>query len=306
MRERTSLTGRVASDTAADVGALIGMTVPLSQLDLEEAIELLGASGFNAVEVFLGQVGPRIVDVPIGPTHLDAVARLLESHELRASSLNTIVNNLVPSASGAARDRAVAQVRDGLTLGAALGAPRILIWDGEIDDAAQARDAPEALAECIHRATELAQATVDERPLPRVSVELHPNTFTLKHGLLSESAQQLVSVGAGICLDLAHFGVALGPDFARLLSDDLLAAVNHVHFADSDCVTEQLHLPPGIGRIDLASVTGALAGSGLSAAWDLFGWPAPRTAVRRHFSSYASFVSVVSASEDRTPSIFQR
>ena len=51
---------------------------------------------------------------------------------------------------------------------------------------------------------------------PEVSIELHPFTFALKHRALPELATALSRVGAGICLDFCHFGVALGRELDSL------------------------------------------------------------------------------------------
>ena len=95
---------------------------------------------------------------------------------------------------------------------------------------------------------------------------------------------------AGICLDLCHFGVALGAGFAEQLDDRVLSAINHVHFADTDCETSELHFPPGRGILDLDSIMSRLSGLDVAVAWDLFGWPAPREAIRESLPAYARFV----------------
>jgi sugar phosphate isomerase/epimerase len=84
--------------------------------------------------------------------------------------------------------------------------------------------------------------------------------------------------------------VALGRDFMSEVGDDVLLAVNHIHFSDTDCLTSELHFPPGMGVLDLNSVISRLAGQSVALAWDLFGWPAPRAAIRESLPSYASFV----------------
>ena len=74
------------------------------------------------------------------------------------------------------------------------------------------------------------------------------------------------------------------------LDDAALAAVNHVHFSDTDCVTSELHFPPGRGVLDLDAIMGRLSGLEVAVAWDLFGWPAPRAAIRDSFAAYAGYV----------------
>lgn len=178
---------------------------------------------------------------------------------------------------------------DRLRLAAAIGAPRLLIWDGELTDRRLLPQAPAILASCIAA----AQARLNTPGIPEVCVELHPNTFALKFGALEDTAAALRAVGAGICLDVCHFAVAMGPDFASTLSEAVLSAVTHVHYADSDGRSEQLHFPPGEGVVDLAEVADRLGGRALPVAWDLFGWPTPRQAISRCFTRYREFVSQV-------------
>lgn len=273
-----------------DVGHTIGMTVGLPRLDLEAAFTTLGEGGFEYAEVFLGQLGPGVVEVPLFPGHAAALADLGTATGVGVSTLNCIVGGFHPFGGADALRRAAEQVCHYLKLGHAAGAPRILIWDGELEAAEDAREAPDALAECVRRAVDMCE--LDDPPA--VAVELHPNTFAFMHRVHDRTAERLRSVGAGVCLDFAHAGVALGPDFMERLGAGFLEAVTHVHYADSDCATEQLHVPPGHGVLDLDAALARLSGTGLPVAWDLFGWQSPRAAVARGMDRYRAAVSVVS------------
>lgn len=273
----------------SDVGCTIGMTVSLPRLDLEAAFCVLAASGFEAVEVFVGQLGPGIVDVALLPAHAAAAARAARDAGLLVSTLNCIDRPLDPFRDEQSLAVAATQVAGYLRLGAAMGAQRILIWDGELDAPDLLANAPENLAQCIQRAYE----TCGPGDPPEVAVELHPNTFAFRHGMHEETAERLRAVGAGVCLDFCHAAVAFGRDFLSRLGPGLLAAVTHVHYADGDCVSEQLHFPPGHGVLNLGEITGALAGTGLPVAWDLFGWPGPRAAMAEGMQSYRAAVRVV-------------
>ncbi|HEY8619250.1 MAG TPA: TIM barrel protein [Dermatophilaceae bacterium] len=277
----------MTGSTSSDHGLLIGMTVALPQLDLESAIDVLAASGFEAVEVFMGQLGPRIVEVPLFEAHAAAARSHISRRGLVVSTFNGIVGVFDPFSSAKSFDEAVQFLIDRLRLAEAIGAPRLLTWDGELTDRRLIERAPQILASCIAA----AQAEYPGPGTPEVCVELHPNTFALKFDMLEPTADALVAVGAGICLDITHFAVAMGPDFASQLSERVLSAVTHVHFSDSDARSEQLHFPPGAGVVDLSDIADRLAGRGLSAAWDLFGWPFPRQAVTTGLSEYRRFLS---------------
>jgi sugar phosphate isomerase/epimerase len=168
-----------------------------------------------------------------------------------------------------------------------MSAPAVLIWDGRVPGRVEAARASDQLAECIGRARELAgPATLDIA----VSAELHPFTFALKYGHVEDLATALPRVGAGICIDFCHFSVAQGGDFQSLLTDSVIAAVNEIHYCDSDGTTSEFHFPPGRGSLDLAALEERFRGRGLVAGLDLFQWPAPRSGARDGMSWYKRFV----------------
>jgi sugar phosphate isomerase/epimerase len=257
------------------------MTVALARLDAESAAAELAALGFEAVEVHLLQLGPGLPGVPVFERHAEALGEHLRKVGITVSSLNCAgAPGFEPLQEPEAAAKELARQ---LRLAAAMGAPRVLCWDGRGD----APDAPRRLAGCVEAALERSGLA----ELPAVSVELHPFTFALARRLVSEVAEALRGAGAGICVDFCHFGVALGPDFARELTPEVLGAVNHVHFADSDCATSELHFPPGEGVLDLDGLVARFSPLDVVLAWDLFGWPAPREAIRRTMPVYTQYVS---------------
>jgi sugar phosphate isomerase/epimerase len=274
-----------------DAGKATGMTVIYAGLDLEQAAQELEAAHFEAAEVFVGHLGPRVVPAPVLEAHAAAARELLMRHGLALSTLNCIVGEFDPFTSATSLERTAASLAKHLMLGAAIGAPRVLIWDGELDDSNLLKRAPEQLARVIERGRELSGLG----EAPGIAVELHPNTFAFKHRLHEEVAQALLSVGAGVCLDFCHAAVAFGPNFVDKLSEGFLHTVSHVHFADSDCESEQLHFPPGEGRADIEAAVRALSGRGIGVAWDLFGWPEPRYATKAGMGRYRAAVKAISA-----------
>jgi len=269
---------------AEDISSLVGMTVALSWLDCEQAVEELLAIGFTAVEVHVEQLRPALPGVPAREAHAAAMGQFVREHGLVPSSLN---------AAGAAGFEPVAGDRDSsvetlafqLRLAAALGAPRLICWDGRLGDE-DAQRAPAVLAAVIDEARQRSQ--LDDPPV--VSVELHPFTFALESGRVAETAAALCDVGAGLCVDFCHFGVALGPSFATTLEPDVIEATNHVHLADGDCTTSELHFALGEGVIDVEAVASLFSSQPVSLAWDLFGWPVPRRAMREGFAQYTRIV----------------
>lgn len=277
-----------------DRGALIAMSVVLPRLDLEEAASVLHAMGFSWVEVHYAQL-----ESPARTPMSDAAARVageeLARQGLRVATLNVAGRpEFTPHNGRDAMSSSVSCLAQDLRWAAAMGAQRVLVWDGFASDEGL-EEAPRALRTCIEEAQKRAE--LDE--VPEVSVELHPFTFALDHGRTEALADELAACGAGICLDFCHFGVAQGPGFFEDLSKAVLSVVNHVHFADTDCITSELHFPPGQGCLDLAAVRDAISGLDVAVAWDLFGWPTPRRAIAETKDAYAAFVAGLAAASGK-------
>ncbi len=270
-----------------DFGKLIGMSLMAGRDDIEEAAATVKELGFDGMEVHAHQLGAGLPGVPVFEAHAEAAGEVVRHAGLIVSTLNVVGDASFDPFGGSA---ALAATIDGLAAhmrwAAAMGAPRILIWEGRVEKRAEVGAACKTLAEAIEKA---AQKSKLSDP-PPVSCELHPFTFALKHRALPELAAALRSVGAGICFDFCHFGVALGADIVRFLTDDVLAAIDHVHYSDTDAKTSELHFPPGEGVLDLDRIGARLAGKKIALSWDLFGWPGPRHAVRSRMSVYQSFV----------------
>lgn len=272
-----------------DVGKLTGMTVIYAGLDLEQAAEELASARFEAAELFVGHLGPRVVEAPVVEAHATAAAKVLDRRGLSVSTLNCIVGTFDPFTSAESRAAAAASLAGHLRLAAACGSPRVLIWDGECDRQELLAQAPKRLAEVVERGRVLSHLGSP----PAISVELHPNTFAYKYRLHEAVAAELLGVGAGVCLDFCHAAVAFGPEFAETLSDEFMEAVQHVHFADSDAVSEQLHFPPGDGCVNIDAAVRRLVRRRLPVGWDLFGWPAPRFATRSGMMRYREAVDAI-------------
>jgi sugar phosphate isomerase/epimerase len=273
---------------APDVERLIAMSVALPRLDLETAAVEFAKLGFDAMEVHIAQVGPGMGQLRLSERHAEAAGMAVRSSGLQVSTFNVVGEpSFQPFGDVEARRETSRQLALHLRMAAAMGAPRILIWDGRLTAAGQLASAPELLSTCI--AGGLEKCGLPDPPA--VSVEFHPFTFALEQGRLSETARAVFDVGAGVCLDFCHVGVALGSGWPEALGEDVLGAVNHVHFSDTDCRTSELHFPPGDGVLNLNIIGDRLTGRGLAVAWDLFSWPAPREAVGRTFGAYRDFVN---------------
>lgn len=270
-----------------DHGKLIGMSLMAGRDDIEVAAATVKDLGFEGMEVHGNQIGPSLPGVPVFEAHASAVGDVLRRAGLIVSSLNVVGDGSFDPFGG---PTALATTIEGLAAhmrwAAAMGAPRVLIWEGRVarrEDIHAACKTLTNVIECARRRSGLSDP-------PSVSCELHPFTFALQFRALPELAASLRSVGAGICFDFCHFGVALGDDLEALLEEDVVDTIDHIHFSDTDGRTSELHFPPGEGVLDLEALGDRIQGKPIAASWDLFGWPGPRHAVRAHMDAYRRFV----------------
>jgi sugar phosphate isomerase/epimerase len=263
----------------------IGMSVALPRLDIEAVIGELAELEFDAIEVHLAQMGTGFASVPVLERSAEEIAEQARRAGLQVTGLNAVDDaSFAPFGDTDARERTVRGLAHHLRLAAAMDARTVVIWDGRAHDRSEAARAPALLSACIQRALDLCSL----REPPAISIELHPFTFALAFDLLGELADDLVACGAGICADFCHLGVARGPRFHEGLGE-VAGAINHVHYSDSDCVSSELHLPPGLGVLDLDAICDVvIGGRDLDIGWDLFGWPSPRAAMRHERAGYLS------------------
>jgi sugar phosphate isomerase/epimerase len=281
------------SGVPPDHGKLVGMSLVAGRDDLETAAALIRQLGFEAIEVHASQVGSGMPGVPTFEGHAAAAGEVVRRAGLLVSTLNVVADqSFDPFGGPAAFERTVDGLAAHLRWAAAMGSPRVLIFDGRVEDAAGVPAACATLA----RAIETAQRRSGLADPPTVSCELHPFTFGLRHRALGQLGAALRSVGAGICLDFCHFGVALGRDIVAALDEEVVASIDHIHYSDTDTVTSELHFPPGDGVLDLDAIGERMAGKPIAASWDLFGWPGARHAVRVGMPAYQRFVERLAAS----------
>lgn len=276
-----------------DHGKRIGMSLYAGRSDLETAAALVKDLGFEGMEIHGSQLGPGLPGVPVFEGHAAAAGELTRRAGLFVSTLN-VVDDITfdPFGGPDVLEGTIDGLAGHLRWADAMGAPRVLIYEGRVEDPGEVDRACDTIARVIEQAGRRS-GLADPPP---VSIELHPFTFALKHRALPRLGRALLSVGAGICFDFCHFGVALGRDLLPFLDDEVVEAIDHIHYSDTDTVTSELHFPPGDGVLDLDAIGQRMAGKPIAASWDLFGWPAPRHAIRTGMERYGSFVEQLAAS----------
>lgn len=275
----------------SDVGLTIGSTLLAIRDDVETTVQINRELGFGAMEVHGSHLGVGFPNVPVLEAHARAIGRLIRGQGLAVSTLNVAGDpSFNPFVGEVEMETTIEGLARHLRWADALGAPRVLFWDGMIKGKDEIRSACTTLQEVIQAARERSEI---ETP-PQLTCELHPFTFALMFRAIEELADALKSVGAGLCVDFCHFGVGLKGDILASLTPSLVSATNLLHYSDTDFISSEVHFPPSEGKLDLEAIAGVFEGAGIPVAWDLFSWPAARTAVGEHMEKYMQFLQRVS------------
>ena len=119
------------------------MSVVLLRDDLETAVRTISDLGFERIEVHGSHIAPGIPGVTVYDAHAAAAGDLIRRTGLAVSTLNVVGDSSFQPFDGpdALLPTAAAMGRH-LRWAAAMGSPRILIWEGR---AGSAGDVPDAL-----------------------------------------------------------------------------------------------------------------------------------------------------------------
>lgn len=107
-------------------------------------------------------------------------------------------------------------------------------------------------------------------------IEIHPFTLGINLEFSTQLCDRVGMDNFGIAYDSCHFAVGLPDGYIDAIRT-LDHRIKHVHFADSDKRSSELHFPPGRGCLDMDGIVKALKDIKFSGAWmlDLFLYPMP-------------------------------
>lgn len=136
-----------------DHGVPIGMSVVTLRDDLETCARGIAELGFAGMEVHISHLGPGMPGVTVYEAHAAAAGELIRRQGLLVSTLNAAGDpSFDPFAGPEAFERSVAGLATHLRLAAAMGAPRVLIWEGRVARREDVDGALRTLTECLARA----------------------------------------------------------------------------------------------------------------------------------------------------------
>lgn len=259
-------------------------SISFEDYPLEQALEHLRAAGFTGVEMWKPQL--RRCRTPELRARFAAYAADLG---LAMGGLNVVGEAYYrPFGDKEERRATLAGLKEDVDYALSLGTRDVLIWEGVRPPGTSDQEALERLLAPL---TELLRAAVDYAAAQgaRILVEPHPFTVGMNDEFLIRLCDALDPDHFGVTFDCCHYGVARPRDYIQAVHR-LGHRICHVHFADSDLKSSELHLVPGDGVLDLPGLLAALRQVGYAGqiALDIYGNPLPVEAARRGLPKLAA------------------
>lgn len=250
---------------------IIAGSIAFQDFPLEEALVRIRACGFDGVEMWQ----PHLARCRT-PALLSWFGREARANGLELFGLNVIgFDWFRPFGTEAERADTLGRLKDAMDDAVALGVKDVMIWEGVRPERA-GRNVLEQ--HCLPRLLALlgpALAHAGERGL-NILCEPHPFTVAIDDWFAIELHDRLAAPNFGYIYDCCHYGVGRPADYVRAVAN-LGHRIRHIHFADSDMKTSELHFPPGEGVLDLDAIVEAFVALEYrgTISLDLYGWPMP-------------------------------
>jgi sugar phosphate isomerase/epimerase len=250
---------------------IIAGSIAFNDYPLEDALMRIRACGFDGVEMWQ----PHLAKCRT-PALLERFRAEAQDLGLELFGLNVIgFDWFRPFGTEDELAATRRQLQSDIDYAAALGVQDVMIWEGVRPERA-GRNILEQ--HCLPRLLAVlgdALAYAERRGI-NILCEPHPFTVGIEDWFAMELYDRLAAPNFGFIYDCCHYGVGRRGDYTRAIAN-LHHRIRHVHFADSDMKTSELHFPPGEGALDLDAVVAALAAIGYrgTISLDLYGWPMP-------------------------------
>ena len=248
---------------------LCGNSITFQDYTAEEACQRLAAAGCNAVEMW----PPHLAGCRT-PSLLQQFREFAAELGLELWGYNAVgADYFQPFGAQENYDRTLAGLKADVDHALELGVADVMVWEGRRPPDSDIPDA-DLLAVLVSLFTEAIDYA---RPKgARFTAEPHPFTLGMDNDFMKQLCDQLDRAHFGVLFDFCHYGVGQPKTCVDAIYD-LGARIEHLHYADTDGVTSELHYPPGKGALDLAAMNKALADIGFAgtSTLDMYGYPVP-------------------------------
>jgi sugar phosphate isomerase/epimerase len=178
-----------------------------------------------------------------------------------------------------------------------LGTRDVLVWEGVRPSGMDDAECYEALLPRLIRLFREAIAYASPKGV-RFLAEPHPFTVGMSDKFLMALCDALPQESFGITFDFCHYGVGRPRDYVGAV-ESLGHRIRHIHYADSDMESSELHFAAGEGSMDLNGLLNAFKAIEYSGTLtvDLYGHPTPiraAKAVAPHVHRACDFLGIAS------------
>ena len=223
------------------------------KFSLLEAVEKIVRLGFGGVEIMCDR--PHLYPPDFGPQEIARLQRLIETHGLRVTNLNSFTlfavgDTYLPSWIEPERERREIRIRhtlDCLKLAQVLGCMSISVPPG---GPLGGRSRQEAFR-FFHEGLERVAPAAEELGV-KVLIEPEPELLMENTAQFKAFMREVTSPAVGLNFDMGHFYCA-GEDPSAAF-EELFSWVGHVHLEDIASSRVHNHLIPGRGAIRFLEV----------------------------------------------------
>ena len=248
-----------------------GSSITFEDYSLEQTIKVMADLGFTRVEMWKHHLR-RCKTLELRRMFTDFAA----SSGIAMGGLNVVGEDYFhPFGAEEEFEQTLRGLKNDVDYALSLGTTDVLIWEGVRPAGFDEARCKERL---LPRLIELfRQAVAYAAPKGvRLLVEPHPFTVGMSDSFLTELCDSLPSESFGITFDFCHYGVGRPHDYVQAVRN-LGHRIRHIHLADSDLQSSELHFAPGEGCLDINALVDAFKEINYNGTLtlDLYGNPTP-------------------------------
>ena len=248
---------------------LIGNPMIFRDLPFERAINKMVEYGYDAVELW----PPQIADYTT-PLKRGELAERIDRAGLKAIRLNAADPPYFQALHNPDEVAAIVQgLRGDIDQCVALGLSQLLSWEGRRLPSRSPDARHGWVLDCTCAIFEQALAYAEPKGVS-ISIEVHPFTLGMDLPWCQKLCDRLASDHFGVVYDCCHFGVGLPERYLDAIGE-LGRRIKHVHFADSDAKSSEVHFAPTTGCLDLDGIVDRLKQIGFAGSVMLDLWLEP-------------------------------
>ena len=257
-------------------GILIGNPLYFEAYPIEQALRLMKEFGFEGVEICHSHIAMCKTPELLGQfaEHVASLGLPLVRSNVCAADYH------VPLRSKQDSTGIIEGLKRDVDIAASLGVRQLMTWEGRKPEGATKKDIHGWIFDETLRIFREAVEYASGKGIS-ISVEIHPFTLGIDIDFAAKLCDGLPADSFGIVYDCCHFAVGDPEGYIEAISK-LGSRIKHVHFADSDKRSSELHFPPGKGEVDLSGIVKALRGIDFDGTMmlDVYLYPLPEEACR--------------------------